>query len=72
MEFATAITVALLSLMGITFGGFWSFMAAKHSRQANDAVNHTDIEGKRIYELAMQNHELLEQIAARLDEAADD
>ena len=60
MEFIVAITVALLSFCGIAFGAFFSYLAAKHSRQANDAVNHTGDEGHRIYDLARTNSRMIE------------
>jgi hypothetical protein len=59
VKLIAAVTVAILSFLGIAFGGFFSYLAAKHSRQANDAVNHTGEDSHRIYDLAQQNHKAI-------------
>jgi hypothetical protein len=56
MEHLAQVSVSLLTLAGLVFTAFFAFLGARHSKSANNAVNHTEGVGHRIYKLATDNH----------------
>lgn len=65
IELLTALGVVFTAL-GVITANLYSRDASKTSRSTNNAVNHTGEEGHRIYELARQNHEAIDQIQSAL------
>ena len=57
------IIISALTIVPASIGAIAAVMSARHSKQANDAVNHRHITGTpRLYDLALENHQKVDEL----------
>lgn len=57
------VIIAALTIIPASIGAIAAVMSARHSKQANDSVNHRHVTGTpRLYDFALENHKKVDEL----------